>query len=252
MAGSNSRTIFSPLLFKLIKIKPIANLASKFFNSYGQIWDTLAITEKSAIESIYFGVKNESEFDLVGKKDADMLRRLITPNDVILDIGCGVGRIEKYLATDCKEIYGTDVSRRMLKFARKRLDGLGNVKLYRGNGRDLAVFMDGKFDFVFSMFLLQHLEKEDAVYYLLEAHRVLKTGGTLFFNVPNFLADENFKVTFIDKYVKNPSSRTAIRMRYYLPDEVKKIVTAIGFKIISLKIDTDIQILVRKPLWVKS
>jgi hypothetical protein len=35
-------------------------------------------------------------------------------------------------------------------------------------------------------------------------------------------------------------------MRYYLPDEVKKIVTSIGFEIISLKISTDIEVLVKR------
>jgi ubiquinone/menaquinone biosynthesis C-methylase UbiE len=243
-----SRSTFLAFLFKLLKVKLIAKLGSRLFNSYGQIWDMLAITEKGAMDAVYFGVTDKREFDLSGKKDADRLSKSVTINDVVLDIGCGLGRVEKYLAGGCREIHGLDVSKRMISRARKRLRWVGNVQFYKGNGRDLSAFPNGKFDLAFSLYLFQHLEKEDAVYYLFEAYRVLKPNGKLFFNVPNFLADEHFKTTFINKYVKIPSSRTAIKMRYYLPEEVKKIVRAIGFKVISLKISTDIEVLAMKPL----
>ena len=37
--------------------------------------------------------------------------------------------------------------------------------IYKTNGKDLSLFPDEKFDFVFSIIVLQHLEKEDAVFY---------------------------------------------------------------------------------------
>jgi len=70
----------------------------------------------------------------------------------------------------------------------------------------------------------------------------------MYFKVPNFLAGENFKLTFINRYVKDASFRTAIKMRYYCPEEIEKIVTSIGFQIISLRANTDIEVLARKLL----
>ena len=49
----------------------------------------------------------------------------------------------------------------MLSKASERLP-FRNVSLKLGNGRDLGMYPDAKFDAVFSLLMLQHLEKEDA------------------------------------------------------------------------------------------
>ena len=239
------RPLFIPIALRLLRFKVIAQIASKFFNSYERVWDTLAMTEGDAMEAALTGVKDKKEFDLAGEEIAEMLKEFITPEDVVLDVGCGIGRIEKGLAKHCAEIHGVDVSKRMVKLARKRLKGFGNVYIYRNSGRDLSSFPDDKFDFVFSIDVLQHLEKEDSVFYLYEIHRVLKPNGKLYFNVPNFFDGENFS-TLMGKYVKNPSSRTVIRMRYYCPEEVKRILTSIGFSVVSLRTSIYIEVLVKK------
>ena len=241
------RPLFIPIAFRLFRFKLIAQIASKFFNSYERVWDTLAMTEGDAMDAVLAGVKDEEELDLAGEKITEMLKEFVTPEDVVLDLGCGIGRIEKSLAKYCAEIHGVDISKRMVKLARKRLKGFGNVYIHKNNGRDLASFPDDKFDFVFSIDVLQHLEKEDSVFYLYEIHRVLKPRGKLYFNVPNFFDEENFR-TFMDKYVKNLSSRTVIRMRYYCPEEVKRILTSIGFSVVSLRTSTYIEVLAKKSV----
>ena len=244
---TRGRTAFISAAFILLRFKPIAQIASRFFGSYERVWDTLAMTERDAVDAILGGVKDEEEFDSAGEKTVETLRKLVTSEDVVLDVGCGIGRIEKSLAKYCAEIHGVDVSKRMAKLAKKRLKGFGNVYIHKNNGRDLSLFPDDKFDCIFSIDVFQHLEKEDAVFYLYEIHRVLKPNGKLYFNVPNFLNEGNFR-TFMDKYVKNPSSRTVIKMRYYCPEEVKKILTSIGFSIVSLRTGTYIEVLARESV----
>lgn len=102
------------------------------------------------------------------------------------------------------------------------------------------MFPNEKFDFVFSTAVLLHLEKEDAVFYLLEVHRVLKAGGKLMFDVPNMLDSRVFE-QFLEDYVKKPYARTPIRPRYYCPEEVKKIVNSIGFEITEIRIGQEIE-----------
>jgi ubiquinone/menaquinone biosynthesis C-methylase UbiE len=117
------------------------------------------------MSSILSGIEDEKIFNQKGEEDANELKKIIEPNSVVLDIGCGIGRIETFLAPYCKEIHGIDVSKRMIKWAKKRLKEYNNVFLYKTNGRDLSIFPDNKFDFVFSILVLQHLEKEDAYIY---------------------------------------------------------------------------------------
>lgn len=88
----------------------------------------------------------------------------VNRNSVVLDVGCGIGRVERYLAPYCKEIFGVDISRRMIKIAKKNRRHR-NVHFIKNNGRDLSIFENNKFDFIFSILVLQHLEKEDAYIY---------------------------------------------------------------------------------------
>jgi ubiquinone/menaquinone biosynthesis C-methylase UbiE len=243
--GKGDSPAFVSLLFKLLKFKSVAKITAKIFDSYERIWDTLAITKKNAMDSVLAEVKDEGEFDLSGEKIAETLKEFITPGDIVLDVGCGIGRIEKHLAKYCAKIYAVDVSKRMVKHTKRRLKGLNNVYIYKTNGKDLSLFPDEKFDFVFSIIVLQHLEKEDAVFYLLEMYRVLKPSGKLYFNVPNFFEEGNFKY-FMNTYVMDPSSRTAIKMRYYCSQEIKKTLNSIGFNVVSLREDTYIEILAKK------
>lgn len=79
------------------------------------------------MDSVLAEVKDEREFDLSGEKIAETLKEFITPGDIVLDVGCGIGRIEKHLAKYCAKIYAVDVSKRMVKLTKRRLKGLNNV-----------------------------------------------------------------------------------------------------------------------------
>ena len=64
--------------------------------SYGRIWDLHVLT--SGIKSIRAIAEDEKQFDLLGKRDAEDLRKFIERDSIVLDVGCGIGRIEKFLA----------------------------------------------------------------------------------------------------------------------------------------------------------
>jgi len=142
---------------------------SKLFGSYKTTWELAGITKSTAMDAVLRGVKNEEEFWLSGKEEVEKLRNFINKDSIVLDVGCGMGRIEQFLAEYCKEIHGVDVSGRMIRFAKKNLKGHKNVFFHKNNGRDLSIFPDNTFDFVFSIITLQHLEKEDAYIYIRNA-----------------------------------------------------------------------------------
>jgi ubiquinone/menaquinone biosynthesis C-methylase UbiE len=52
----------------------------------------------------------------------------IKPTDVVLEIGCGIGRVGRVLAPICREWIGADVSENMINHLRQRLKEFKNVR----------------------------------------------------------------------------------------------------------------------------
>ena len=214
---------------KARKSNLVRRIYVSIFSSYEREWDLLGRNEDKAIKHI-LNVEDRDTFDLRGEQYANELKRIVEPNSVVLNFGCGIGRVEKFLGPHCKEIHGVDVSEKMLTLAKKNVV-YENVHFHKNNGRDLSMFSDKKFDFAFSIAVLQHIEKEDAIFYLMEIYRVLKENGKAYLQFPNLLCDYNLR-NFLD--ASKQKYRGVSRMRYYTPIEIEKILQAIGFKIDSL------------------
>lgn len=109
-------------------------------------------------------------------------RQLVGPATRVLDIGCGIGRVEAALAPEVADITGTDVSGRMVEEAASRLAGLANVRVVQVTGRDLAGFADNAFDLVLAVDSFPYLVQAGpslAEAHIREAARVLAPGGSL-------------------------------------------------------------------------
>jgi SAM-dependent methyltransferase len=100
-----------------------------------------------------------------------------------LHLGCGYGRLEKYLSRYSDQCFGVDVSSRAIRLA-KDYAGRGNCVFVRNDGRSLKVLGDNRFDLVYSVIVFQHISKTAFKGYLREIRRYLKPGGLLFFQVP--------------------------------------------------------------------
>ena len=98
----------------------------------------------------------------------------------VLDIGCGIGRLEAALSPLSAAVIGTDISPGMIAQARMRCAMFPNVRLLLGNGHDLAGIAAGSVDLTvlvdtFPYILLS--EGQLAERYFAEIHRVLRVGG---------------------------------------------------------------------------
>jgi ubiquinone/menaquinone biosynthesis C-methylase UbiE len=161
---------------------------------------------------------------------------------VVLEIGCGIGRVLQHLAAGCREVHGVDISREMVEKGVQRLAHLPNVHFHHGNGYDLGNFADAAFDVVYSAYVLQHMPKTIAFNYMTEACRVLKPDGAFWLEVPNLLREEHFDAFrhFTQPYfVQNPYP-----MNFYTPIEVVRLLEAAGFGVLSL--DDLMQVVARK------
>lgn len=108
--------------------------------------------------------------------------RLIDGGSNVLDIGCGIGRIEQALAPEVAAITGIDVSSGMIEEARRRCTGLANVTLRQCNGTDLGEFDDPAFDLILAVDSFPYLVAGDpavAASHIADSARLLRPGGVL-------------------------------------------------------------------------
>jgi glycosyltransferase involved in cell wall biosynthesis/SAM-dependent methyltransferase len=129
----------------------------------------------------------EEEFDRSGEAmlETVLLRDIaLDPRAIVLEIGCGLGRLLKPLVPRARELHGVDVSEGMIAQARERLAAYPTIHLHHGSGRDLGGLGDAYFDFCFSFIVFQHVPDKAIVRtYLAEVSRVLKPGGLVRFQV---------------------------------------------------------------------
>lgn len=153
-------------------------------------WD-----ERARENALYF-VDNELDYedpdvDAFWRGGEEALQRIcssvgLTPGaqDVVVDVGCGVGRITRALAARTRDVYGLDVSREMLSLAKQYNAHLTNVQWRHGDGYSLSVFDDGFADGCFSHVVFQHIpDPAITLGYIRDMGRVLAADGWALFVV---------------------------------------------------------------------
>ncbi|MBV9124633.1 MAG: class I SAM-dependent methyltransferase [Planctomycetes bacterium] len=91
----------------------------------------------------------------------------------VLDLGCGVGLSDSYLASAFRTLWGVDVSPECLATAARRNPGV-HYQVYEG---DTLPFADGTFDVVFAICVLHHVGLDQRARFVAEMHRVVRQGG---------------------------------------------------------------------------
>lgn len=150
-------------------------------------WDEIAT------RNAFYGVVSWPEFETLdqvdqekfwntGRESVDRFLDRLPLGDigdqVMVEIGCGLGRMTHRFAERFGRVYAVDVSPEMIKRASVQWASLPNVTFILGSGNDLPGIADQSIDFVFSYIVLQHVPHPQIVKdYLRETARVLKPGG---------------------------------------------------------------------------
>jgi len=166
------------------------------FNTFAQRYDSWFDRNKSAYLSELYAFK-----------------KVIPEKGTGIEIGVGTGRFAAELGIK----FGLDVSGPMMKLAQER-----GVLCIKGKAENLP-FLDYTFDYVLittSICFFKYPEKA-----LKEANRVLKKHGRL---IIGFVE----KNSFLGKKYKSKKSPFYKKARFFSKNEMKKMVTSAGFKII--------------------
>jgi SAM-dependent methyltransferase len=137
-----------------------------------------------------YGRPDVEQFWADGARDLEQLLEMggarIEPDDVVVDIGCGVGRLTRAIAPHATRVYAVDVSQEMLAKATELNAELANVEWLHGNGWDLTGIPDGGASACVSHVVFQHLpDPELTLGYVRDMGRVLRPGGWAVFQVSN-------------------------------------------------------------------
>jgi len=151
-----------------------------------------------AREDAFFFVDNRLEYrhpDLErfwagGERDLDELLRTlgetIDPEDEVVEIGCGVGRLTRVISRRAASVRALDVSPRMLELARRHNESLANVAWLEGDGSTLAGVESASADACVSHVVFQHIpDPQVTLGYVREIGRVLRPGGWAAFQISN-------------------------------------------------------------------
>lgn len=123
--------------------------------------------------------------DILAAATAEIVARmaewnLLGGDATLLEIGCGIGRLQYALNDKVKHITGIDVAPNMIAAARARCAGLANVALRECSGYDLAQFSSDEFDVVFATDSFPYLFQSGMSLvetHFYEAARVLRPHG---------------------------------------------------------------------------
>jgi SAM-dependent methyltransferase len=111
----------------------------------------------------------------------DAVGARVAPGEEVLDIGCGVGRLTRVLASRAGSVTGIDISAEMVERARANVP---EATFVVGDGTSLRPLPDAGFDGVVSLVVFQHIpEPAVTLGYVGEIGRVLRPGGWAAFQV---------------------------------------------------------------------
>src|SRR3954470_2705623 len=158
----------------------------------GRFWDA-----RAREDAFYFvdntGTYRDADverFWAEGRRNLDtvlgVLGAEVHAQDVVLDVGCGVGRLTRVLAERAAHVHAIDVSAEMLEQARELNARLTNVTWHHGDGTTLNPIADASVDAVVSHVVFQHIpDPQVTLGYVREMGRVLRPGGWAAFQISN-------------------------------------------------------------------
>jgi len=208
-------------------------------SEYKKVWSALSTTEDQAKLHV-IGVTEEAALQVTGEETLRFLQDSvgIRKEDVVLEIGCGIGRVGKVVAPLCRKWIGCDVAANMLSHTAQRLKDLSNVELVEISGYNLNGVADGSVDVVYCTVVFMHLESWDRYNYISEAFRVLRSGGRIYVDNISLCSDGGWKV-FETHRAFSPANRPPHITQNSTPQEIQTYLKHAGFAEVRMRTDDD-------------
>ena len=208
-------------------------------SEYKKVWSALSTTEDQAKLHV-IGVTEEAALQSTGEETLRFLQESvgIRKDDVVLEIGCGIGRVGRTVAPLCRKWIGCDVASNMLSLAAERLRDLPGVELKEISGYDLVGVADASVDVVYCTVVFMHLETWDRYNYVLEAFRVLRPNGRIYVDNINLCSDGGWKVFEVHRAMSS-TNRPPHMTQNSTPQEIETYLKRAGFSDVRVRTNDD-------------
>ena len=138
--------------------------------------------------------------------------------DVVVEVGCGVGRLTRAIAADVAHVHAFDISEGMLTVARRA--GPPNATFHQSDGDSLAGVPSGAANLAIAYCVFQHLPSLAVLQrYVSEMARAVKSGGTIAFTLsPRTWDDALRPVLRVKRWLREQLVPGGPRGLYQRPD----------------------------------
>lgn len=137
----------------------------------------------------------------------------------VLDIGCGVGNLTKYIMDRGFYIEGIDLSKEMLNIAKEKYS---DIKFYEMNMKEIT--LSKKYDGIMLAYSLFHLTKKEVIEVLPKYYNLLNNNGKILLILQYGKGEK-----IIDEPLKEGLK---MFINYYSQDEIIEILKNNSFKIL--------------------
>jgi tocopherol O-methyltransferase len=170
---------------KIKTTRPVTRGRSEMTRNIAEFWDKTSRGWQAIwgphIHHGYFENQRETPVEAQEKLIKKLVALVeISPQDAILDVGCGMGGSSLYLAKTCRAtVTGITLSHKQVDIATElaRKEQAENVTFKVEDALSLASFSDNTFDIVWSLESCEQFY--DKQLFIQQAFRVLKSGGQL-------------------------------------------------------------------------
>ncbi len=137
----------------------------------------------------------------------------------VLDIGCGVGNLTKYILDKGFNVDGIDLSEEMLNIAKSKYDDINFLQM---NMKD--IILDKKYDGIMLAYSLFHLTKQEVLEVLPKYYSLLNNNGKMLLILQSGKGEQ-----VIDEPLKNGLK---MFINYYSLEEIREVLEDNNFKIL--------------------
>jgi len=187
--------------------------------------------EASSYDESRFSSRLGRHLDYMHKR---IVGRLLNLNGkTVLDVGVGTGRFAMWLAKKGFEVVGVDISKEMLKEAKRKTQiSSKNIHLILADAHFLPLRKE-MFDNCICINMVNHISKMDE--FLREVKYVINRTGVFIVNFPN-LQSLYLPIAIIVNLSKRALFKGGkIRSRWFTPLEIKSLMRNAGFNIKEVK-----------------
>jgi len=113
-----------------------------------------------------------------------LINKYLEGKENILDVGCGVGTIDFFMANKGKKVTGIDISYKAITLCKanaKLLNLSGRLDFFSGDFLSLRI--SGKFDLIICIEVLEHIKEDNLA--IRKIHGLLAKNGVLILSIPS-------------------------------------------------------------------